>query len=134
VVIKIRFKSPKKNNHGDLVKVHHVDLTGGEVKNLVPPDSPDYTKDTNETTRVLATFNTSELPCDRQGWTTIVYHVHKLDRGMYFRLRGTNLPPGTPGETDLEGNPLADTPGVNTAEAAWKDLWFYSNPIFVKVK
>jgi hypothetical protein len=49
-------------------------------------------------------------------------------------LRGTNLPPGTPGETDLEGNPLADTPGVNTAEAAWKDLWFYSNPIFVKVK
>lgn len=29
--------------------------------------------------------------------------------------------------------PLADPLGANTATEAWADLWFYSNPIFVKV-
>jgi hypothetical protein len=134
VTIKIRFKSPEINNHGDHVQVHHVDLIGGMVRGLVDPGSPDYSKDTNETTQVLARFNTVGMPRDEDGWYTFVYHVRNLDQSMYFRLRGTNLPPGTTGETDMDGNPLPDIPGQNTAEAVWKDLWFYSNPIFVKVK
>jgi hypothetical protein len=134
VTIKIRFKSPETNAHGDTVQVHHVDLIGGEVTGLVPPGSPDYTMDTNATTRVLATFNTVGQARDEKGWYTFVYQVEGLSQSMYFRLRGTNLAPGTEGETDAEGNPLPDTPGMNTAEAAWRDLWFYSNPIFVKVK
>ena len=28
--------------------------------------------------------------------------------GMYIRVRGTNLPQGTPNETDADGNPLRD--------------------------
>jgi hypothetical protein len=53
---------------------------------------------------------------------------------MYFRLRGTNLPPDTPNETDAEGNPLADSlVGANTVAKAWADLWFYSNPIYIQV-
>jgi hypothetical protein len=134
ITIKIRFKSPESNANGDPVRVHHVDLIAGEVKGLVPPGSPEYAKDTNDTTRVLATFNAVEKRGDRQGWHTFTYRVKNLDRAMYFRLRGTNLAPGTEGETDPDGNPLLDTPGSNTAAAAWKDLWFYSNPIFVTVK
>jgi hypothetical protein len=134
VTIKIRFKSPQMNNHGDPVQVHHVDLIRGEVSGLIPPDSPDYARDTNETTYVLATFNTAGTRRSEEGWYTFVFQVKNVDKSMYFRLRGTNLAPGTPGETDIDGNPLADTPGANTAEAVWKDLWFYSNPIFVKVK
>ena len=30
-------------------------------------------------------------------------------RHMYFRLRGTNLAPSTPNQTDAQGNPLSDT-------------------------
>ena len=67
---------------------------------------------------------------------------------MYLRLRGTNLAPGTPNETDAQGNPLADelsyvdvpnpsdptqTVHINTPDVAWGDLWFYSNPIFIHV-
>ena len=57
---------------------------------------------------------------------------------MYFRLRGTNLAPNTPYETDAQGNPLPDTLatehlGLDGPEEAWADLWFYSNPIFVRV-
>jgi hypothetical protein len=73
------------------------------------------------------------------------------------RLRGTNLPAATPFETDSKGNPLLDfgsdlkipctdaacpahmakdANGAKTSSfdvAAWADLWFYSNPVFVKV-
>jgi hypothetical protein len=69
-------------------------------------------------------------------------------KSCYFRLRGTNLPPNTPNETDEHGNPLSDTLAKNitytdpktlntvsldTDVEAWADLWFYSNPIFIKV-
>ena len=68
--------------------------------------------------------------------------VGTVHEAMYFRLRGTNLPPSTPGETDEEGNPLSDDeacgkdqapPKCNTREKAYGDLWFYSNPIFVEI-
>jgi hypothetical protein len=78
------------------------------------------------------------------------------------RARGTNLPPGTPFETDAQGNPLNDpdveavpTPAFVACSdpacpahmktlpngsklssydvAAWSDLWFYANPIFIRV-
>ena len=71
---------------------------------------------------------------------------------MYFRLRGTNLAPGTTNQTDASGDPLVDTltyqtlpnpdPAqvaaqptvtINTPKQAWADLWFYSDPVFVKV-
>jgi hypothetical protein len=98
---------------------------------------------------------------------------------QYLRLRGTNLPPSTPWETDANGGPLTDqwtnagasanlripcnVVGSNVPAngvlhtgtidgcpnhlteiggqkfvswdvAAWADLWFYSNPIFIEVQ
>ena len=125
------------------------------------------------------------------------YRIPAATASQYVRLRGTNLPPSVPYETDASGNPLADvytnandttmlripctTAGTNvpgrgtnpavttwtqamgtidgcpvhmaTATspttgaanpiagqaavsydvAAWADLWFYSNPIYVEV-
>ena len=57
---------------------------------------------------------------------------------MYFRIRGTNLTPSTPYETDERGNPLPDALvtenlKVSPAEIAWRDLWFYANPIFARI-
>jgi hypothetical protein len=73
---------------------------------------------------------------------------------MYVRARGTNIPNGTPNVSDVSGNPLLD---VNNAKVActdaacpahlgvvagqkvvtydvqaWSNLWFYTNPIFVR--
>ena len=139
VVIKIKFKSPIANNNGDTPVVDHIDLIAGEITGLISPDSPDYTKATNETTEVLATFTAADWEVDEEGYNVITYRLMDLDRSMYFRLRGTNQAINTPYETDEMGNPLADSLatanlGVDEAVEAWKDLWFYSNPIFVKVE
>jgi hypothetical protein len=74
---------------------------------------------------------------------------------FYIRSRGTNLPPAAPNATDLSGNPLLDTNNVNVVCAdlacpthlgkinntlrvtndvqAWSNVWFYANPIFVRL-
>jgi hypothetical protein len=147
LVLKIKFKSPEANNckvDGTSVTscakpvVDHIDLIAGEITGPVSPvlpdgtPNPDYSKATNETTRVIATFTAEDWREDREGYYVINYRVQDLDRSMYFRLRGTNVPPNTPGQTDADGNPLLDTDGpVHGAQEAWNDLWFYSNPIFV---
>jgi hypothetical protein len=137
--ITISFKSPKINNNGDEVKVDHVDLIAGNVTGPVAPGTPDYAKDTNETTSVIARFDEGfwerEKDEEEDDCYVINYKVSNVSTNMYFRLRGTNLAPNTTNETDAVGNPLVDTlMGTNDAGKAYQDLWFYSNPIFVEVK
>lgn len=141
VQLKIRFRTPERNNNGDTVAVDHIDLIAGNVTGKISKYlddgvtlNPEYAKDTNESSRVIATFSRNDWESEEDGYSTIVYHLKNVKNDMYFRLRGTNLPAGTANETDDEGNPLIDTlMGPNTAEKAYADLWFYSNPIFVKV-
>jgi hypothetical protein len=120
--------------------VDHIDVIAGEITGKVDPTDPGYTNATNPTAKVIATFSRKDFEQDKEGFSTIVHHIKNVDKNMYFRLRGTNLSPNMPGETDAFGNPLADSlidtaagPAAQ-AEACWKDLWFYSNPIFVYVK
>lgn len=139
LVIKIKFKSPAMNNNGDTPVVDHIDLIAGEITGLVAPDSPDYTKSSNESTKVIATFTSADWEVDEDGFNVITYPVKGLDKSTYYRLRGTNQPVNSPFETDEMGNPLADSLatanlGLDEAEEAWADLWFYSNPIFITVK
>jgi hypothetical protein len=105
---------------------------------MIPPGDPNYTNATNPSTNIIATFTENDWQ-EKKGWKTIVYTIKNVDRSMYFRLRGTNLAPSTPYETDEQGNPLLDTLatdnlGLDGVEEAYADLWFYSNPIFVNVK
>ena len=78
---------------------------------------------------------------DRDGFHTITYKV-KANKDQYFRLRGTNLGENVPGET-MDGEPLIDakteiedneTRFLEINNRNYKDLWFYSNPIFVSVE
>jgi hypothetical protein len=94
---------------------------------------------------------------------TMSYRIPAAKVSQYVRLRGTNLPVSTPSETDANGNPLLDfvanpadqtLPGLIPCSdsacpahlrtvggvkyssmdvAAWADLWFYSNPVYVEV-
>lgn len=146
--LKIRFKSPEANNcvvDGNYItscakpNVDHIDLIAGEITGMIDPKSPDYTKATNPSAKVIATFDSKSWEKDADGYNVIVYHIKDINTNMYFRLRGTNLAPNTPNETDKFGNPLADAlvtinDKIDGAQEAWNDLWFYSNPIFVYVE
>jgi hypothetical protein len=135
VEITIAFISPDKNNHGDKPILDHIDLIAGDITGKIDPSNPDYTKDTNPTTRVLARFNRDNFTVTPDGWYKVTFKT-TMSKSTYFRLRGTNLAPNTPEETDADGNPLPDSAKTTLdGEAeAWADLWFYSNPIFVYLK
>ena len=143
----------------------------------------------NTSTAVIRTFNNpdwvaSYSPLDGSGkFLQMTYRIPAVAASQYVRLRGTNMPPAVPYETDASGNPLSDlftnandvtklsipctaiasipiptgtftgttdgcpahlaTAGtgspivgqkaVSFDVAAWADLWFYSNPIYIEV-
>jgi hypothetical protein len=126
--VTIQFASPERNHHGETPVVHHIDLIAGDITGVVYPKSPFYTKATNETAHVLATFAAEDWHVNAEGLHTISTRI-PISRSMYFRLRGTSHARGTPLETDADGHPLRDIPGQDV----WSDLWFYSNPIFVTI-
>jgi hypothetical protein len=143
----ITVRDPDGNNWGpaghNTPALDHIDVIAGEVTDLIAPNDPAYTNDLNPTTRVIARFAAVGGAVDTAGvtntaWTDLGGGVKRMSlvfntqgRKMYFRLRGANQAVGGD-ETDGAGNPLLDAPGANTAEKAWDDLWFYSNPIFVE--
>jgi hypothetical protein len=142
----------------------------------------------NTSAAILKTFNGNgdtswkavKSPVDGTTFLKMSFRIPAVDASQYVRLRGTNLPPAVPYETDANGNPLADlytnandtsklriqctTVGANVPAngetytgnsidgcpnhlptvggvkyvaydvAAWSDLWFYSNPIYVEVE
>lgn len=128
-------------------QLDHVDLIAGDVTGIIEPDDAAYRTPVHPSTHIMATFNDTNWISD--GRVKHITYEITAERSMYFRLRGTNMPYGTPGETDKDGNPLADyittqtvsyvDPDTNEEKAldmdveAWTDLWFYSNPIFIEV-
>jgi len=135
VKLSVTFLTLEQNGDGRHRLVDHIDLISGEITGLVQPGTPDYVVATNATARVMATFTSND-------WTEIdglnaISTTVPAEKNMYYRLRGTDKAPNTEFETDEDGNPLADTVatnlGLDRAAEAWADLWFYSNPIFVRV-
>lgn len=141
VSITVRFHSPAKNNHGDPVVVDHVDVIYGKVTGFVQPGDADYNNPVNPSARVLRRLTAADWRTDRSGWSTARFEI-PASESFYLRLRGTNNAIGNTAEVDASVSPFngranydaALDPAGNTAEAAWKDLWFYSNPIFVDVR
>ncbi|KKO55078.1 S-layer protein [Paenibacillus sp. DMB20] len=140
IEITIRFKSPKKNHNGDPVKVDHIDLIAGDVTGKAKPGTAAYSKNTNDSTKVLKRFTSKDWKSDKDGYNVITYRT-KAAKDQYFRLRGTNLGVNVEGETK-NGEPLVDpktdiedneTRFAEINERNYKDLWFYSNPIFINV-
>jgi hypothetical protein len=126
--------------------LHHVDLIGGSVKPKAKPGTAEYSQ-INSDASIKQTVLVSDMKDEGNGWKSFTY-VFTPTTSCYFRLRGTNMPPSTPNETDARGNLLSDTmasnimyndPKTNVPTklandvAAWADLWFYSNPIFIQV-
>ncbi|MDD5761494.1 MAG: hypothetical protein PHP88_03175 [bacterium] len=161
VTVRIRFKSPAANfcmpgvnaSAGYVCAppvVHHVQLIQGRVNPAkakkfladgVTPN-PAYNSIDSSAAAIVKTFDASSWRIDEEGFTTMHFVVPRVRNDMFFRIRGTNLPydevrydaTGTKivYGTDTAGSPLLNTPGTNNADMPWSDLWFYSNPIFVK--
>ena len=145
----IRFKSPSKNNYESIKngklnnttpKVDHVDLIAGDVTGYAQPGTAAYNKDTNDSTKVIATFTDKDWTVDKDGYNVITYDLKSSTKNQYFRLRGTNLGMNVPGKTE-NGNPVpnkkietadADTRFDEINDQNYSDLWFYSNPIFLQ--
>jgi hypothetical protein len=151
----------------------------------------------NTTAALIQTFNSTNWKVRDGDYRVMSFRLPQVSASQYVRLRGSNLPPAVPFETDVQGNPLSDLwtnvaavasktsgtiefpagaflripctatgsnvpdngtlyTGVNQPPidgcpshlpsnsngqkmlaldvAAWADLWFYSNPIFIEVK
>jgi hypothetical protein len=117
VKVTIKFLDPAtRNANGDDPKVARIDLIVGSVG----ARAADRAADRNMTTRVEQRFEAGSWR--REGAYTVVDHLLKgLVDNAYIRVRGTNT-------SDPE--PLPDIEG----ESPWRDLWFYSNPVFLSVK
>ena len=130
----------------------------------------------NTSAAVIKTFNGNGAAAwapvasgvDNSQFLKMSYRLPAVRASQYVRLRGTNMPPSVPFESDANGNPLSDLytnandtsklripcTTVGTTEfdgcpshlsvvggqkyvsfdvAAWSDLWFYSNPIYIEV-
>ncbi|QRF56403.1 S-layer protein [Variovorax paradoxus] len=148
--ITVRFKSPERNNFEYQLGsglyanvkpvVDHIDLIAGDVTGREQPGTPGYDRATSPSTRVVKRFTRADWKLDAEGYYAASFTV-KAGANQYFRLRGTNLGTDVPGET-ANGEPLPDARTEGNDNVArfnainarnYADLWFYSNPVFVKV-
>jgi hypothetical protein len=151
VTITIRFKSPAKNNYQKPVDsttpanvapvVDHVDLIAGDVGARAVAGEAAYSVNTNASTKVVKRFTKADWTVDAEGYYSVTYETTAA-KNQYFRLRGTNLGTDVAGLTQ-GGEPLADQ-RTSTADNVqrfndindrnYRSLWFYSNPVFVKLR
>jgi len=115
IQLTIRFLDPDSNNHrGENPQVKRVDLIMGDVTG----PSRDRNLDSNPTTRVIKRFTAGDWHREGQ-WQVMSHTIEDIQEAAYIRVRGTN--------TD-ELEPTED----QRLEDPWSDLWFYSNPVFIK--
>ena len=90
----------------------HIDVIRGDITGIIDPDDPAYTTNvTNPTTEIFASVdNMAGEFTEEDGYLIASGTIPARDftNNMYFRVRGTNMPKGTPNETDADGNPLHD--------------------------
>ncbi|MFT4860828.1 MAG: hypothetical protein ACI95C_000026 [Pseudohongiellaceae bacterium] len=117
LTVTIRYLDPNTNNHnGDNPTVARVDLIIGEIG----ARATDKTTDNHPSTEVLARFSTQQF--SQEGlYREISYQLPELSVDSYIRVRGTST-------AELE--PTPDPKGENP----WQDLWFYANPIRLRLK
>ncbi len=119
LVLRVRPAS-RENASGQCPVLHHIDLIAGDIRS---PAQDFAAKDRlfDETARVVAQFR----PADGQrrgksGWIEFRQRFARIKNSFFVRVRGTS--------SDLLG-PRLDSLVSNP----WSDLWFYSNPLMVRL-
>lgn len=110
ITVTIRFRPARgPNASGTVPQVDHVDLIVGEAAGAA--------SDHNPTTRVVRRFPAKAWRRDGASWIT-EHRMSAPGPGGYLRVRGSST---------SEGEPAADRLG----EDPWRDLWFYSNAVYL---
>lgn len=169
VTIRIQVRDPNGANHSPYTfnnpsllqigveqpinkpELAQVDLIKGVVHGMIDnaTDPVGYRTQLAPETTVIAK---SWTPADwsRGVWKRMTYTMSNVTQDSYVRVRGSNLPAGTPNERDAFGNPTIDDTNnipcvqdgcpahingiVNNDVEAWTDLSFHMNPIFIEVE
>ncbi|MEE4112586.1 MAG: hypothetical protein V2I40_07195, partial [Desulfobacteraceae bacterium] len=176
VVVTVRVHDPESKNHCpysfgnpslaqigisqplNMPQLDNIQLICGDVTGKIKPRKAAYTYPNNDNMRDVVVVSRDEMMDEGDGWYSFEYTT-VAENDFYCRLRGTNLPQGTPYETypldtdapEGPGGPRLDAEagniqcldegcpehvgGVLTNDVeAWSDIWFYSNPVFVDVE
>ncbi|MBW2428704.1 MAG: hypothetical protein JRF56_07070 [Deltaproteobacteria bacterium] len=89
VEIEIKFKGPATNHcvEGDALGycpapiADHIDLIAGSITGMKEPGSAEYTKASNESTRVIATFTADDWEAEGE-YNVICYKINRLRNDM----------------------------------------------------
>lgn len=128
----VRYHVPARSALGDVPSVDHIDLIRGRVHGRMASSDPRYAKDSVANVAVVASAKSGPAHLAKDGWNEVRWRLAS-DRSSYFRVRGSSMPKATPGWTDSLGNPLCDELQYPNDDAkARGNLWFYSNPVFLK--
>ncbi|MEU1618057.1 PHP domain-containing protein [Streptomyces sp. NPDC005722] len=104
-------------------KLARVDVIRGAVTGRVSHKDTFATPDT----RVVKSFEVNRST----GAVRLTYSLGRVDKPLYVRLRGTDGNRGAVGINGAAVDPAGPAIDVLGDADPWKDLWFYSNPIWV---
>ncbi|MFJ3943824.1 PHP domain-containing protein [Streptomyces griseoaurantiacus] len=104
-------------------KLARVDVVLGEVTGAVSDRDVFATPDT----RVVKSFEVNKST----GHVRLTYSLGRVDRPVYVRLRGTDGNRSAVGVRGAAVDPAGPAMDVLGDADPWKDLWFYSNPMWV---
>jgi hypothetical protein len=116
VEVRIRLHMPAEPNAaGRRPRPEQVQLIAG----VLGGRASDADRQEDGTARIAAEWTADRWQSRQDGWLEMRFMLPLPPGGAYLRVRGSNHP---------AGDPVLDSPTINP----WDDLWFYSNPIFVR--
>ncbi|MCL8014436.1 PHP domain-containing protein [Streptomyces sp. AS02] len=108
---------------GFVPKLARVDVIQGDVTGPVA-DKDTFTA---PTAKVVKSYEVNRST----GTVRLTYALGKVDHPVYVRLRGTDGNRTAPGPMGAAVDPAGPAIDVVGDADPWRDLWFYSNPVWV---
>ncbi|WP_432192575.1 PHP domain-containing protein [Streptomyces sp. bgisy027] len=108
---------------GFVPKLARVDVIQGDVTGPVA-DKDTFTA---PTARVVKSYEVNKS----SGTLRLTYDLGRVDRPVYVRVRGTDGNRGAVGAMGAAVDPAGPAIDVVGDADPWRDLWFYSNPVWV---
>ncbi|MFJ3669020.1 PHP domain-containing protein [Streptomyces sp. NPDC090106] len=104
-------------------KLARVDVIQGDVTGVVA----DRDTFTAPTAKVVTSYEVNK----DSGTVTLAYRLGRVDRPLYVRLRGTDGNRSGVGPMGPAVDPAGPAIDVVGDADPWRDLWFYTNPVWV---
>ncbi|MEE1830889.1 PHP domain-containing protein [Streptomyces sp. SP17KL33] len=108
---------------GFVPKLARVDVIRGDVTGT-PADKDTFTA---PTAKVVKSYEVNKST----GTVRLTYELGKVDRPLYVRLRGSDGNRSAVGGLGAAVDPAGPAIDVVGDADPWRDLWFYSNPVWV---